>query len=370
MTRHLLEVDAAVSLQDDHTNSHNRWHPEIPPCLEVDPGDEVVFECRDGFDGQIHEGASAADLARLELGREHPLTGPVRVRGAEPGDVLAVDVIGVDTATYGFSAIFAGFSRLVDRFTVPWLSHWHISDGAARSPEIPGVTIRGRPFLGILGVAPSAERMKTVREREQQLAEQGCTVMLPTAKFAVPDDPLIAGTGLRTMTPRENGGNWDVESFGVGSTVYLPVEVGGALLSAGDPHFRQGDGEVSGAAIETSAFATLRVGLVKSANARWVPTTPAATERRPPEPGGDWLVTTGVPVGRDGVNREMDLLLAVDRALDQMVDRVAVEYGYDEAQAFNVVGVAVQLRVSMIVAAPNCTVTACLPRDVFDRDGS
>ncbi len=368
--RHRLEVDRAISLQDDHTNSHNRWHPDIEPCLEIDPGDEVAFECRDGFDGQIRDGAPIEDLARLQLGREHPLTGPVSVRGAEPGDVLAVDVVDVEAAGYGFSAVFAGFSRLAERFTTPWLSHWRISDGVATSPEIPEVTISGRPFLGIIGVAPSPARMEEFREREQRLAEQGCRLMLPTSRFAVPDDPPIAGAGLRTMTPRENGGNWDVESFGVGSTVNLAVEVEGALLSAGDPHFRQGDGEVSGAAIEMSATATLRVGLIKSADVRWQPVSPGATERRLPDPGGEWLVTTGIPVDRGGDNREMDLLLAVDRALDQMVDRVAAEYGYDEVQAFTIVGLAVQLRVSMIVAAPNCTVTASLPTDIFDAHGN
>jgi formamidase len=334
--------------------------------LEIDAGDEVVLECRDGFDGQIRDGATADDLAGLQLGREHPLTGPVYVRDAEPGDVLAVDIRNVEPAGYGFSAVFAGFSRLTDRFTASAVSHWHIQDAAAKSPEIPGVTIAARPFLGIVGVAPAPERMAAFREREQRLADDGCLLMLPTSDFAVPDDPMVAAEGLRTMTPRENGGNWDVEAFGVGSTVYLPVEVDGALLSAGDPHFRQGDGEVSGAAIETSAVATLRVRLIKAADTAWTPASPAARQRRGDETSGEWLVTTGIPIARDGENRAMDLMLAVDRALDQMVDRVAAEYGYDEHQAFTIVSLAVRLHVSMIVAAPNCTVTAALPTDIFD----
>jgi formamidase len=366
MAKHVLEVDRAVSLQEDQRNSHNRWHPDIPPCLEIDPGDEVVFECRDGFDGQIRDGASAEDLHRLQLGREHPLTGPVFVKGAEPGDVLAVDVLEVAPGPYGFSGVFAGFSRLGDRFRESWLSHWHIEDGVARSPQVPGVVIAGRPFLGIIGVAPSPERMRRFRDREQQLADGGSFLMLPTPDFAVPSDPAIAGEGLRTMPPRENGGNWDVEAFRAGSTIYLPVEVEGALLSGGDPHFRQGDGEVSGAAIEMSAVARLRIDLVKASDVRWQPVSPAATLRAHAEEPTDWLVTTGIPIAGDGANREMDLLLAVDHALDQMVDRVVGERGYDERQAFTIVSLAVHLRVAMIVAGPNCSVAAMLPLSIFE----
>jgi formamidase len=363
MQRHVLAVDRTKSLQDDRANSHNRWHPGIEPVLEIDVGDEVVFECRDGFDGQVRDGDDVGVLAGLQLGREHPLTGPVYVRGAEPGDLLAVDVQSVEPASYGFCAVFGGFSRLADRFATSALSHWHIEDGVPTSDQIPGVTIAARPFLGIVGVAPSQDRMQAFRAREQKLADDGCMLQLPTAEFAV---PTAAADGLRTMTPRENGGNWDVEAFGVASTVYLPVEVEGALLSAGDPHFRQGDGEVSGAAIEATALATLRVNLIKGKDANWKPVTPAATERRPAQDAGEWLIATGIPVTRAGENRDMDLLLAVDRALDQLIDRVVAEYGYDEHQAFMIVSLAVELHVSMIVAAPNCTVTAALPTSIFD----
>jgi formamidase len=360
-----LDVDRSVGLQDDRRNSHNRWHPDIPPSLEIDPGDEVIFECRDGFDGQIRDGDTAEVLDRLQMGREHPLTGPVFVRGAQPGDVLAVDVLDVACGAYGFSGVFAAFSRLSHRFTESVISHWHIDGGVATSAQVPGVRVAGRPFLGIIGVAPSLRRMEAVRVREQTLSEAGSLLLLPSPAFAVPADPVIGREGLRTMPPRENGGNWDVEAFGVGSTIHLPVEVPGGLLSAGDPHFRQGDGEVSGAAIETTARARLRVNLVKAPDVTWTPTTPAATMRTPAEPEREWLVTTGIPINADGSNSEMDLLLAVDHALGQMVDRITAEYGYDEAQALTIASIAGQLRVSMIVAPPNCSVTALLPRDIF-----
>jgi formamidase len=355
MTTHSLDVDRG--------EFHNRWHPDIPPRVTIDPGDTVVLACRDGFDGQIRDGDGADVLQRLQMGREHPLTGPVFVRGAEPGDVLAVSVLDVACGPYGFSGVFAAFSRLGSRFRESVVSHWRLEDGVATSPQVPGVRIPGRPFLGIIGVAPSLARVEVVRAREQALSDAGSFLLLPTAEFAVPD---AAREGLRTMPPRENGGNWDVEAFGVGSTILLPVEVPGALLSAGDPHFRQGDGEVSGAAIETSAVATLRVELVKAADVAWTPSTPAAVLRTAAEPAREWLVTTGIPLTSEGSNREMDLLLAVDHALGQMVDRLVAERGYDEAQALTIASIAGQLRVSMIVAPPNCSVTALLPLDIFD----
>jgi formamidase len=365
MATHTLTVDRSVSLQEDMRNSHNRWHPDIEPCLEIDSGDEVLFECRDGFDGQINEGDTGTVLERLQMGREHPLTGPVFVRGAEPGDMLAVDVLDIACGPYGFSGVFAPFARLQGRFSESVISHWHIENGFATSPQVPGVTIPSRPFLGIIGVAPSRPRMEAMRSREQALADAGSFLLLPSPDFVVPADPVIGAEGLRTMPPRENGGNWDVEAFTVGSTVYLPVEVGGGLLSAGDPHFRQGDGEVSGAAIETTADARLRVNLIKAADLSWMPATPAATLRTPPQPDAEWLVTTGIPIDAAGTNREMDLLLAVDHALGQMVDRIVAEYGYDEHQAFTIVSIAGRLHVSMIVAPPNCSVTAMLPVSIF-----
>jgi formamidase len=366
VTRHTLAVDRSVSLQEDHSNSHNRWHPAITPVLTIRPGDEVTFSCRDGYDGQVRDGDGADALGRLEMGREHPLTGPVYVEGAEPGDLLEVEILDIATDPYGFSAVFAGFSRLRERFTESRISHWSLAGGVARSPQIPGVAFTARPFLGVIGVAPSAERVAAFAAREQALADAGSMLPLPLADFVVPADPRIATEGLRTLPPRENGGNWDVPDFSLGSTVLLPVEVPGALLSVGDPHFRQGDGEVSGAAIETSAEATLRVSLVKADDAVWHPRTPAASVRRPAQPATDWMVTTGIPVTPEGANRDEDLMLAADHALGEMVDRLVAERGYEPWQAFTILSIAVELRVTMIVVPPNCTVSAALPLDIFE----
>lgn len=364
---HHLEVAKNVSLQEDDLNSHNRWHPDIPPVLRIESGDTVEFEFRDAFDLAIPPDADGDALGRLELGREHPLTGPVYVEGAEPGDVLEVELLSFSPAEHAFSMVFPGFNILPERMTDPVVTHWEIEDGVARCPAIPGVAFRGEPFLGTAGVAPSAARMAAIARRESDLAEEGAPVLPPTTEFAVPRTPESIGVeGLRTMPAREVGGNLDVPEFGLGTIVSYPVDVPGALFSAGDPHFRQGDGEVSGGALEMSATAILRFDLVKAADAAWIPATPAAVRRAPAEPEREWILTTGIPVTEDGVNRYRDVTLAACNAVEAMVDRVAAEYGYEPWQAFTIVSLAARIQVSAMVDPPNVSVTASLPTDVFE----
>jgi formamidase len=366
---HRLPVAKDVSLQKDDVNSHNRWHPDIPPVLRIESGDTVDFEFRDAFDLAIGPAAGGDALGGLELGREHPLTGPVYVEGAEPGDVLEVELLSFTPAERAFSMVFPGFNILPERMTEPVVTHWDIEDGVARCPAIPGVSFRGAPFLGTAGVAPSAERLAKIARREADLAAEGAPVLQPTAEFAVPAGlGSIGAEGLRTMPAREVGGNLDVPEFGVGTVVSYPVDVAGALFSAGDPHFRQGDGEVSGGALEMSATAVLRFNLVKAADAAWVPPTPAAVRRSPAEPEREWLLTTGIPVTADGINRYRDVTLAACNAVETMVDRVAAEYGYAPWQAFTIVSLATRIQVSAMVDTPNVTVTASLPTDVFESE--
>ncbi len=364
---HRLEVATDVSLQDDQTNSHNRWHPEIPPVLRIEPGQVVEMQIRDAFDLAIPPDADGSALGRLELGREHPLTGPIYVEGAEPGDMLDVELVSFVPGDRAFSMVFPGFNILPERMTEPFVTHWEIEDEVARCAAIPGVAFRGEPFLGTAGVAPSMERLTAIEERERRLAEDGAMILQPMKEFAVPSTPEeVAAQGLRTMPPREFGGNMDVPEFGLGSVVRYRVDVPGALFSAGDAHFRQGDGEVSGGALEMGATATLRFGLVKAADAAWTPTCPAAVRSVPAQPEREWLVTTGIPVTADGINRDRDISLAARNAVEEMIDRLAAEYGYEPWQAFNIVSIAARIQVSLMVVTPNVTVTVSLPTDIFE----
>ena len=158
------------------TDAHNRWHPDLEPVATVRPGEEITLETRDGLDGQLTRDSSHADVLALDLGLGHPLTGPVYVEGAEPGDIVDVELLAYETADFGVTAVIPGFGFLADVFTDPFLVHWDIEDGCARSPELPGVDRPGDPFAGVIGVAPSHELMEEIALREQALADAGAPV--------------------------------------------------------------------------------------------------------------------------------------------------------------------------------------------------
>ena len=170
---HAIRIDRTKPLAAEPSTGHNRYHPDIAPLLEVAEGQEVVLETRDGVDGQIGPGVTVADLAQLDPGRIHPLTGPVSVKGAEPGDMLEVEFIDILPQPTAFSAIVPGLGFLRDVMTTPFVVQWKIRDGWATSAELPGVRIPGAPFMGISGTAPSAQKLKEWTEREQRALDAG-----------------------------------------------------------------------------------------------------------------------------------------------------------------------------------------------------
>jgi formamidase len=365
----ILRVDRTRSIVQDASNSHNRWFPGLTPVASVAPGEELVAECRDGMDGALLRARGPEDLIGLELESNHPLTGPIEVRGAEPGDVLVVETLAIEPDRVGATAVIPGFGLLGDLFDEPSLVRWEISDGVARSPDLPGIAIRGAPFMGSVGVAPSDELLQRATERERVLLDQGEFVLPPTARGAAPPIEPYASHGLRTIPPRENGGNLDIRQLGVGSRLLLPVHVPGALLSVGDLHFAQGDGESCGTAIEVAGVVTLRVGLRRSADLSWRPRFPALEFVVPaaaPRPPRRHLATTGIPLASDGENRAMDIALAARGALDELVEYV-VTRGYTRAQAYVLASVAADLRIAEAVNVPNALVTASLALDVFEE---
>jgi len=143
--------------------AHNRWHPGLEPVASVGPGEEITLETQDGLAGQLTRASTHADVAGIDLSTPHPLSGPLFVEGAEPGDVLAVDLIGYESADFGITPIIPGFGFLADLFTEPYLVRWDTAGGVARSPELPEVAIPGDPFAGVVGVAPSSELLDALR---------------------------------------------------------------------------------------------------------------------------------------------------------------------------------------------------------------
>jgi formamidase len=241
---------------------HNRYHSDIAPVAEVGEGEEIALETRDALDGQIKPGMAAADLASIEAGAVHPLTGPVFVKGAAVGDIIEIEFTDIVPQPTAFSAIMPGLGFLRDVFAEPFLVHWRLHDGWATSAQIPGVRIPGAPFMGVSAVAPSAAKLAECTAREQRVIDRGGFALPPDPAGAVPPGPCGL-TGLRTLPPRENGGNFDVKQLTKGAKLYLPVFTEGALFSTGDAHFAQGDGEVCVTAVEMGATAIVRFKLHK-----------------------------------------------------------------------------------------------------------
>lgn len=369
MTTHEIRIDRTRTLPEEPGTGHNRWHPDIPPVVRCEPGDEVILETRDALDGQAAPGVPASALATPNLDVVHPLTGPVYVAGAEPGDLLAVEILDIEPDRYGFTVELPGFGFLRDEFPEPFKVDWDLADGWATSADLPGIRIPGSPFMGTIGLAPGHELLAATIAREQELLERGGLVLPPSPAGAVPGDPAIAAEALRTIPPREQAGNVDIKQLGKGATLLIPVDTPGALFSAGDAHFAQGDCETCGTAIEMSATLHVRFGLHKGEAAakgihdlRFFRTDyHVAPEFAAPR---RFFATTGISVGKDGVNQSEDITLAARNALLNMIEHLG-ERGWTRQQAYAICSVAVDLKISQLVDAPNMLVSAFLPEDIF-----
>lgn len=353
---------------------HNRWHPDIPPVLAVLPGETVVLDTWDGNDAQVTPASTTTDLSRLDFLRSHSLVGPILIEGTQPGDLLLVEVMDIVPDSFGFSFAMPGFGPVGDLIPEPLLVRWTITDNVARSDDLPGIAIVGVPFVGVVGVAPSPERMREFTRRERALAERGGTffgrsirVTMPTAQSAVPAVGPPATEGLRTGPPRETGGNLDVKNLTAGARVALAVDLPGSLCSIGDVHFAQGDGECAGPAIEMAARVRVRFNAVRAADRVWRQSYPSLTFTEPARLARTYFSTTGLPIRPDGENEYLDLTLAARHALEEMLGYLTAERGYSVAQAAVIASVAVDLRISEMVDAPNALVSAVLPLEIFDR---
>ena len=363
-----IELDYSQRCAGEPTKGHNRWHPDIPPAIEAAPGEEVVMQTRHALDSEVTPTSSAADLTNVNLGLIHPLTGPVYVQGAEPGDMLEVNILNIEPAPWGFTSIIPGFGFLRDVFLEPYLVHWNIRDGYAEAPDLPGVRVPGAPFMGTIGVAPSRQLRQEILLREDELRRRGGAVLGPDPNGAVPGTEPVASEGLRTIPPRENGGNLDIKQLTAGTRLLLPVFTEGALFSAGDAHFAQGDSECCGTAIEMDCTFhvnfQVRKGEATRRNLRfpiferddYFTSPEMAAPRR-------FLACTGMCIA-DGVNQSEDTTLAARNALLTMI-QLLMERGWSREQAYCICSVAVDLKISEVVDVPNMVVSAFLPLDIF-----
>jgi formamidase len=366
-----IHIHRERRLRDDPGTGHNRWHPDIEPLLEIAPGEEVLLETRDASDGQVKPGMSFEDLAGNDKKAGHPLTGPIFVQGAKPGDILEVEFVDLIPQPYGWTVIRPGAGFLREIFDARFLAHWDIDRGFARSRQIPGVRIPEGIFMGTAGVAPSHEQMLRWNARETELVGRGGIALLPDAQDAVPTFEPIASQGLRTMPPRENGGNADIKQLTRGSRLQLPVGVNGALFSLGDAHYAQGDSECCITAIEMGATAIVRFRVLAGEAARRKTRFPRFSHPgyfAPPHWAApqNFVATTGLPIRDDGTQECEDLTLAARNALLEMIELLG-ERGFSREQAYVICSLAVDLRISNAVDLPNVCVSALLPEAIFEK---
>jgi formamidase len=371
----------------DDPNCFNRIHYAIKPAVHVAPGRQFVLETRDGLDSDLDFNSTAADVAAVNLNRCHPLTGPVYIDGAKRGDAIAVTVVDIAPDEFATTTIVPGFGFLRDVFPDAYIVHWELNRLEARSKDMPGIAVPMNAFMGTVGVLPGKPELQKWLKREKALADAGGAVLLPQPLDALPAS-LCGVKGIakdecvRTVPPRENGGNTDSKETVVGTTLLFPCFIDGCGLFAGDVHFAMGGGEVAGTGIEMGAKVRLQAKVIPGGASRLstmhfegggqlkqlAPSSFYAISGLPIKPEGDVPVFSTYLGGQKIAplaNLSEDLTLAARNATLNMIDFLVNSKGLTREQAYVLASVAVDLNIAQVVDVPNVGVTAILNRDVF-----
>lgn len=396
MPETLFKIDLTKPMSEQEIPGHNRWHPDIPAVVSVDPGDVFRIECKDWTDGQIKNDDSPDDVRDVDLTKVHMLSGPIWVNGAQPGDILVVDLVDIGALQgdeWGFTGIFDknnGGGFLTDHFPDAAKAIWDFQGIYTSSRHIPGVKFAGITHPGLIGCAPSQELLNTWNKREQELVDtapdlrtygaglsgdEPVLAALPNPTNAVlgkteaADFERIAAEAARTVPPREHGGNCDIKNLSRGTRIYFPVYVEGAKLSMGDIHFSQGDGEITFCgAIEMSGYIDIHVDVIKGGMDKYSMVNPIF-KPGPVEPHySEYLIFEGISVDEfSGKQYYMDTHIAYRRACLNAIEYLK-NFGYTGEQAYLLLSCApVEGRISGIVDIPNACCTLAIPTGIFDK---
>lgn len=311
-------IDVAIAASDE--NVHYEWNNAIDPVATVADGDVVEFECRDAREGQFDLETTIEDVKTMAHGNGIPLTGPVAIEGAEPGDVLQVDILNVEHGDVGWTLFYPGergFGLLPEEFPEWGLHVWDLEGGTGTFVD--DIEIPLAPFPGTIGVAPAVDGSHS------------------------------------TTPPRAVGGNMDVKYLTAGATLFLPVETAGGLFSVGDGHGTQGDGEVCGGAIETNIDVTCRFQVRSDVDFDAPQFRPGD---RPDLPDGPVPTYATSGVGPD-------LMDAAKQAVSAMVDHLHTHQDLSREHAYILCSVAADLKINEVVDAPNWVVSAHIREDIF-----
>ena len=303
--------DPEVVISADQT--HARWSAAIPPVATVQSGAIVEVHTMEASDGQFELGSTASDVETVSFDPIHPLTGPVAVEGASPGDVLAVTLLDIEVDEWGWAAIVPGFGFLADRFTEPVYMGFEINPGATHIAFNDKISVPLAPFPGVMGVAPATDSM------------------------------------LTTIPPRANGGNMDNRHMVEGTTIYFPVFVEGANFSIGDTHAAQGDGEVSGTAIEAGMKIRYRIEIVEGAR----------PIEEPQYESDEYYAVTAFATTLDE---------AAVKATSYMIDYLTAEHDLTPEEAYILCSIAGDLKISEVVDVPHMLVSMHMPKEVLGID--
>lgn len=375
----------------DQPGLHNRWHPEIPSVASIKPGETVKIECLDWTGGQIGNNDSADDVRDVDLTKIHYLTGPFDIAGAEPGDMLVVNITDVqpfDHQPWGFTGVFSrenGGGFLDEHYPQAAKAIWDFDGIYCSSRHIPGVRFPGLVHPGILGCAPSAEVLAEWNRREGVLIDECKTTHAGRVVAQPPNETnahtgsaeghvhaRIAREGARTIPGRpEHGGNCDINALSRGSKTYLPVHVPGAKFSVGDLHFSQGDGEISFCgAIEMAGVITVRFDLIKGGVQSLAAKSPiflpgeVAAQYGPSR----YLTFEGFSVDETGKQHFLDATVAYRQACLRAIEYLK-RFGYSGEQIYLLLSCApIKGIIAGIVDVPNACTTLGIPMDIFDFD--
>lgn len=307
------------------SQTHLAWDNSIPPVITVDSGDVVTFSCVDASNSQITASSTVEAVHNFNFSLLDQVNGPVYIRSASPGDVLEIEILDTECGTWGWTALIPGFGLLADEFPEPQLKIWDLDmkKGYTWFDEAKGIKIPLKTFPGELGVAPG---------------EKGA---------------------FSTIPPYKTGGNLDTKWLGKGTKVFLPVEVEGALLSVGDGHGAQGDGEVCGTAIETSITISVRVTVVKGVKS--YVQTPHFRTAPQSEAEEEYYGTTGVGP---------DIREATRDAVRHMIAFLMKEFDLNRVEAYMLCSVAGDLKLHEVVDMPNYVVGFLIPKSIFTKPGT
>ncbi len=299
--------EAQYSLTKDQT--HNKFSSAIPPILTVPSGAVIEAFTEDASDEQFKLGSPMEDLENLDFEPIHPLTGPVFVEGALPGDILKVTLHKITMGDWGWNAIIPGFGFLTDTLDLKYLRTYELGPDKKYVQFNDKISIPLKPFAGVMGVAPATEEM------------------------------------LSTIPPRANGGNMDDPNMTEGTIVYFPVFVEGALFSIGDAHATQGLGEVCGTAIEAPMQFIYQVDVIKGRSIQ-----------EPQYETDEYYATTGFGTTIDE---------AAKKATLYMIQYLENVHDLSTEEAYALCSLAGDLQIAEVVDVPHMLVTMHISKEVL-----